>query len=400
MDPFQTLPFEVMESILKLITDLPTLHSLHNASPHVAYLLHEGVNLSVFFETILAHSPQQIRSLIRTIVHLHTYPINSNNNPLPKDYDTFTNPFDHRFHRGQIIPRGYGDIVLPKATPPSVLCRILGLSRRVHQLTHACLHSMISRCNALQPQRLADPRFIFDRSSSVDFLMKKLQRAEGEPIQPVDCGPPCWIEEQRVARAVWRLVLFHELQDAVVTRRLLRWSIADVKRLQSLEADEFWASFLYLDVDGHELKTVLEWIIDNVSNGSLRPWGDTSTLESENSDHCCPHVTPPMAEAERHKQTQALRCSAPGIYLGSIVAPSRLSSPLRFVDFAIFRPNGFAIWELERMAALGFLGYERNDPKYSKPGLSESNLFYTWRSILTEQQKKELEMTQREKWSK
>jgi hypothetical protein len=50
------------------------------------------------------------------------------------------------------------------------------------------------------------------------------------------------------------------------------------------------------------------------------------------------------------------------------------------------------------MVALGFLAYPSEDPSFSKPYLTESNLFYTWRSILTDRQKKELEMKQREKW--
>jgi hypothetical protein len=106
MDPFQTLPLEVMENILKIIPNLPYLRSLHNASPLAASLLHEKVTLAVVFEAILSHLAHHFRFLICTIIHLRTFPTTSGNNLLPIDYDTFTNPFSQRFHANLLIPRG------------------------------------------------------------------------------------------------------------------------------------------------------------------------------------------------------------------------------------------------------------------------------------------------------
>lgn len=394
LDSFQTLPFEVMENILSSIPDLPSLHSLHNASPHVASLLHEKVTLSVIFESILSRSPRQIRSMIRTIIHIHTYQTTSDTNPLPTSLDAFTNPFNDRLHGCQTIPRGYADIALPKTTPPSILCRVLGLSRRVHQVTHACLHSMISRSMSLRPVHLTDPRMSF-RSGSFEQLEKKLKRAEARerPYQPIDCGPPSWIEEQRVARAVWRLVLFYEIRDAVVVRGLLEWSNDDVNRLQNLGANNFWDSLLVLDVD--ELRTVSEWANKNAPNQSLRPWENISASLSDNWTYCCPQITPFMTKEDRQKITDALNISSPG----RSEFGTNYDSPLIFGDFDVFRPYGFAIWEIERMAGLGFMNCAHdNSQGASRPYMSRSSLFYTWRSILTEEQKKDLEMTQRARW--
>jgi len=53
---------------------------------------------------------------------------------------------------------------------------------------------------------------------------------------------------------------------------------------------------------------------------------------------------------------------------------------------------------LERMVGLGLATFYHDDPRRSKPALTESNFFYTWMSILTKEQLEQLELKQREKW--
>jgi hypothetical protein len=403
MDPFQTFPFEVLEDILKLIPDLPSLHSLHNASPHVASLLHHKGNLSDVFEAILSRSPRHIQFLIRTVVLLQTYPNETVPGPLPITYDAFIGvPFINQRsdnHRRPISPK-YGDIPLPKSTPTSVLCRVLELSRRVRQLTHACIHSLIERSLSLRPRHLKDPNFQCSQASTVDFLMRQVKRAEyGLPYEPVESGPPCWLEEQRIARAVWRLVLFHELKATVVVRNVLPWSDEDVKRLQRLEVDDFWDEMLIPTVQqSDENKTVSEWIADNDSNGLSMPWETKTTPALKKYSYCCPHITPPMSEEEICKQMQSFDSGSPGWSEGTLHVLGAPHSPLKFGDFAFYRPYGFAIWESNRMIDLGFESRSRQDVKSSLPVLKMSNLFYTWRSILTQQQLEELEKKQRDMW--
>jgi hypothetical protein len=76
MDPFQTLPCPILEMIVKLLPDLPSLHSLHNASPAVASLLHEDGVAPVIIEAIISQSgrgqglPPKTQALIRTVALL------------------------------------------------------------------------------------------------------------------------------------------------------------------------------------------------------------------------------------------------------------------------------------------------------------------------------------------
>jgi hypothetical protein len=87
------------------------------------------------------------------------------------------------------------------------------------------------------------------------------------------------------------------------------------------------------------------------------------------------------------------------VFFGTKVLAHLPSSPLRHIDFVVFRPYGFAIWDLKRMVALGFLNSPDRKHVAQNPLLSESNLFFTWGSILTKDQLEEVERLQRENWS-
>lgn len=402
MDPFQTLPVPIMEYILKLLPDLPSLHSLHNASPTVASLLHEDGVAPVIIEAIISQSPPQIQFLIRTIALLQWCPGSgstnaANDNPLPSSWDAFTSPYNQFDRGGRPIPTGYGDIHLPKSIPPSILCHILGLSTRVRQLTHACLHDMIARCMALEPMHLKTPRFQYRRVAKFEHRQR---RPPGLPYQPVDSGTPSWAEEQRVARAVWRLVLFFELRDAVVVRGLLDWGEEDARRLRGLGAEEFWDGLL-IGGERMELETAVKWMFPASTapgNERLPLWRDSSSVSWGKWICCCPESRPATEEEWKDAEKCFNRFYSPGYAFGKQAIARLHSSPLRHVDFAVFRPYGFAIWDLKRMMALGFLESFSRDDVAQNPLLSESNLFFTWESILTKDQSEEVERKQREQW--
>jgi len=81
-------------------------------------------------------------------------------------------------------------------------------------------------------------------------------------------------------------------------------------------------------------------------------------------------------------------------------------SPLRYVEFRVFRRFGFAIWDLRRMAALGLLHipdkareenyYQREIAKIAP--VSESDEYFRWRSILTEEELEQVERRRRHCW--
>jgi hypothetical protein len=203
-----------------------------------------------------------------------------------------------------------------------------------------------------------------------------------------------------VARAVWRLVLFFELRDAVVVQGLWDWGDEDVQRLRGLGAEEFWDGLL---VGGEriELKTVVEWMFPAstaLANERLPPWRDSSLVLRGKWIYCCPESWPATEEEWKEAKKCFSRFYSPSCAFGTQALARLHSSPLRHVDFAVFRPYGFAIWDLKRMMALGFLEFFNRDDVAQNPLLSESNLFFTWESILTKDQLEEVERKQREQW--
>jgi hypothetical protein len=360
MDPFETLPFPIMEYILQLLPDLPSLHSLHNASPGVASLLHENDVASVIIEAIISRSPPQIQFLIRTITLLQWCPGSgskdaANDNPLPSSWGAFISPYNQTNRGSRPIPAGYGDIRLPKSIPPSTLCHILGLSTRVRQLTHACLHDMIARCTALKPMHLKNPHFQYRRTATFE---QRQRRPPGLPYQPVDSGTPSWAEEHRLARAVWRLLLFFELRDAVAVRGLWDWGEEDGRRRLGPGAGEFWDGLLTCG-ELMELKTVAEWMFpasNDPRNERLPLWRDSPSVSREKWIYCCPESMPATEEEWQDAEKCFSRFYSPGCAFGRQAIARLHSSPLRHVDFAVFRPYGFAIWDLKKNGGTGLPG--------------------------------------------
>lgn len=421
MDPFQTLPCPILEMILKLLSDLPSLHSLHNASPAVASLLHEDGVTPVIIEAIISSSgrgqglPPQTRALFRTVILLQWRPgvatgcadvHAATDNPLPSSWDAFTSPFNQCGRGGRIIPAGYGDARLPTSIPQPILCHVLALATRVRRLTHACLHALIARCMALEPAHPENPSFRYRRKAT---FSQRQRRPPGRPYRPVDVGAPSWVEEQSVARTVWRLVLFFELRHAAGA---LGWGAEDVRRLQGLRAEEFWEGLLLRRGELAELKTVAECVFPAGTAPVGAEGGDeglprqmvSSSVLGEEWLYCCKEskleTEEEWSNAERRLDQffRGYSESSPGYFFGTTALANLQSSPLRHVDFAVFRQYGFAIWDLKRMVALGFLESPGREDVAQNPLLSESNLFFTWESILTKDQLEEVEGMQREHW--
>jgi len=398
MDPFQNFPVPILESILELLPNLTTLYSLHNASPTVASILHENGVAARLIEIIISQSPPLIQSLIRVIALLRWNESSTagSANLLPSSFAVFTKPYNQQKPVDRSISPDYGDACLPKSIPPTILCHILGLSTYVHQLTHACLHEMIARCMALNPMHLKDPKFMYRRRQTFE---RRQARPPGQPYQPVDCGPPSWAEEQRVARAIWRLVFYFMLRTAIVDRGLLGWKKDDVERLRNLRVKEFWDELL-IGGEHEELKTVLDWIYPDCSATGKEspPWVDPASHLCSARAYCCPDSTPTTEEDWKVAQKNFAEFYSKGFAFGKQAIARLHSSPLKHVDFSVFRPYGFAIWDLKRMVALGFLEDYSRDDTTRNPHLSESNLLSTWESILTRAQLEEVEKKQKEQW--
>ncbi|KAL1999083.1 hypothetical protein VTN02DRAFT_5072 [Thermoascus thermophilus] len=425
MDPFRTLPAPVLEMILELVDDLPALHNLHDASPAVASLLHEDGVAPVIVEAIISRSiPWHTRHLIRRTALIRWNADDDNGGPpVPSSWDAFVGAYmwteddDSCRHEGDRHP-------LPKAIPPSIICRILSLASKVRRLAHRCIHEMIDRCMALEPSRLLDPTCQFRGHGGGS-------EPPGERFQPMDVGPPSWVEEQRVCRAIWRLIMFFELRDAVVGTRTKQarwcWPEKDVHRLRTLQYDDFWKPSVSACVHQmHELKTVAECLFSLTSPAatastdrypcflSTTSTTTTTTTPAEKSSRVCSRCPPtfepkPARERTWGQSEHDLNWSgSPGFHFVVLNLGGIPQSHLRYVELRVFRRFGFAIWDWRRMEALGFLKAPSGNRDEEEEGgegeshpnapVSESDAYFRWRSILTEAELEEVKRRRKHYW--
>lgn len=434
MDPFQTLPAPILEMILELVDDLPSLHNLHDASPAVASLLHEDGVAPVIVEAIISRTvPWHTRHLIRRIALIRwNNTDNVNAPPVPSSWDAFVGAYMWKEDYNSCChecERERDRDPLPKSIPPSITCRILSLASKVRLLAHRCIHEMIDRCMTLEPSRLQDPGFQY-RGDSGGFyppgtIVSEYQPARilppRERFKPVDVGPPSWVEEQRVCRAIWRLIMFFELRDAVVGTKTKKawwcWPEKDVHRLRTLQYDDFWKPSVSTCIHQmHELKTVAECLFSLTSTAATASTErypsflstSTTTTPTEKSSRICSRCPPtfepkPAMERKWGQSEYDLNWSgSPGfhfvVHLGGIP-----QSHLRYVELRVFRRFGFAIWDWRRMEALGFLkapsgNREEEGESHPNAPVSESDAYFRWRSILTEAELEEVKRRRKHYW--
>lgn len=398
MDPFQALPVPILESILGFLPDLSALFYIYNASPTVASVLRlEGV-APLVIEIIMVRSsmPRETHVLIRTVALLRWGSSFGFENtvceyPLPSSLAAFQRSYEQNVSSS---PKKYGEKHLPRSTPPFILCRLLALYTHVHCPTHYYLHDLIAHCLTLKPERVAHPRLRYKLRGTLEKMQK---RPEGLPVQPVNIGAPSWIEEQRVLRAMWRMVLFFELRYAISINGC-GWAEEDIQLLQGMNLENFWEKFL--SVGGkEEMMSVAEWVfsadaalvvpVAKGRYGPLPPWMISPSPLSKMSIHCC-KLSRPVTGEEWSQEDWDLCGESRSSRLFGLVQ-RHWPSPLRYVDLSVFRPYAFAIWDEDRLEALGFWVLNRS-------GTSESDVLFRWLNILLKEQLEEVQKTQRINW--
>lgn len=106
------------------------------------------------------------------------------------------------------------------ASPASIsqllLKEMLFVAANIQRLACACLSALLTYVRKVQPRCWKGIR-----GPGI------LQAQEGtEPYQLRDAGPPSWIEEYRVYRALWHLQLF---SDVSITGARLNWPQSDIE---------------------------------------------------------------------------------------------------------------------------------------------------------------------------
>ncbi|KAJ5538389.1 hypothetical protein N7494_007868 [Penicillium frequentans] len=121
------------------------------------------------------------------------------------------------------------DYSLSSMSSSSITCHALQemviIAANIQRLACVCLATLLARLREIQPRRW-EGELISDTN---------IIRVTGTaPYEPRDAGPPSWIEEYRVYRALWHRQLYFDL---LVSVERLKWPLSDLEHLRSNDMD-------------------------------------------------------------------------------------------------------------------------------------------------------------------
>lgn len=379
----ESLPPEILLQVAKWLPDLASLHAFALAAPTVYRLLHrhggdvlEDITSNTFFTT------PHTRDLIRLIVLARA-------SALPAwTVDGFTQQFLRPTMMLESSPGGTNVPPVPAELPLS----ILGTAKRVHNWVQLCLAHHLRRLRVAQPRlrRPADPGFNYTHGFGPDDAMVPgwRRRCAGVPYDTPIMGPACWVEEQVVVRALWRLQLFYDLKWAAREGRFGAWPAEDMQRLSYISLEELFSPPHPLLAQYQELLTITEFLQDMTGQASVTAIPAVSELTST-----CPlQGIPETDEYWIHSPLLGSRYEPPGLRarphvdltLTSVINADE--SPIRGAPTRIFRRLGFAIWSDSRLALLGLENEPRRRATSRAPSRPFADYWFQWRSLLTQEE--------------
>ncbi|KAF5857069.1 hypothetical protein ETB97_006281 [Aspergillus alliaceus] len=385
MDPFGRLPWFVLQNTLSNLPDLPSLHSLHDASPEVAAFLHR--NNDIFAQIVDAIIGDPVRGERGLVPHVQdtvrlVILVWSRQKATGLTQEPGTDihgSLQYVRERSPLEAQPMLKAISP-STPSAILCQLLSLMARLRCLTHACFHSMIARCLKLQVEHLPKKMRYYNNHLTRPILDRS-RRPQGIPYTPVDIGPPTWIEEQRLLSSLLCIVLFYELRKSYFECSVITEDRESVWVLLDDNVEGFWNTILrkYNDGQVEQIATILHWMDDQAGgHENIYSWLLSGGI-SEDYSHCCQHYTSvtddQWAEAENNvnsgRSSRGMKCLWR--------CKSHLLSPLKCLDYSVFRSYGLVFWDGIRMDALGFPGTQ-----------NVQEMWFAWSSILTEQDWEEM----------
>lgn len=417
---------ETLLAILTELTDLDSLYNLVVASPKswrlfnkYAWLITEAVLSSP--DSLLAPGIQQfIRALILMrnsqepfacpddfvyFVHKHMAK-NCDNGIKYDDLDNLT---------ATVTASLAAAITLGKPTS-EILWSVVATARHISVLTHGCLEFYLDciRSPFFIPKSLDNTFKHIDLGDPTPPCMKDF---EGTPLVTADIGPPGWVEETRVSRALWFVQLAHEMILSAPQWRNRYENGAEFRNPQELIRNN--VNHSVINGPAEEVKTVMMYLESLRTQPETKQTGpyyrlpqppkgysDTGWItplpelrQQEWKDGHCYRLVypnkvvefalPPDMEdmkGEPSRSTVArwdqtcVAIDGPSINIEywAGISSDMFSSPIVGVRFDSYRRLGFALWDRKRMFFLGLI-----------PGLYETWSFektaqynFAWESIL------------------
>ncbi len=344
-DPFTTLPSPRPLIILESIEDFPTLHHLLQASPDANAIFKKYY--CTITEAILSNFVPKLQELLRTIAavrsgacpqHLLDSPEALQSildSPILKSSSDFKPSFS----------ASAKPLCNASASFPAIRS-LANTGNHVHNLSRSFFEVHLERINSIKPSYLLDQSYHYSRKS-------KLHPPEGRRYEPMKCGHPSWIEEQRVHRALWRLVLYFDLASI---SKLSQGEVNDVwALLKSLSPPCAWSRLPRWELE--EMRCVYDFLLES-SNVSIQPPDHSlqmSQLPATGLESFTAPQPTPIQDNTLRKWHQAIpdldkRNDAASFFTSAQII---FHSPLYRSNIEPFRRLGFIIWDLDKMGRLG-----------------------------------------------
>jgi hypothetical protein len=422
----EALPTELILRIMCQVTELDALYNLIRASPISSRIF--GRYPHEVTEAVLP-----ICSLKIEIQHLVRAVILARSSALP-----FNNLRDFKLLFEQQVLYANNACRPPPLTLPSDSLKAANLESvrfglatawRISALTYTCLEYYLERlrdksiCNPYHCGNRQYPLHVFVRNTTHSWT-----RSVGKPVRAKYDRSPSWVEEMRVARALWKIQPFGEVQRlAERDPNGLGWPLEDIEEIAKMTPEIFVTSrSLYFHGMQEEAMTVCEylqqlgsedgefsqgpptdyyrlprppviearnWAIEmpkpvmrKTESGNVYDLGNRlipadPPIESlEQLDKSPP---PRLLVNDRHRLSEQepidVDTTGLGIDRYRDLAFRSAESPLSDVPFDTFRRLGFALWDDARMRSM------RLEGKYYETRFTAAQSF-VWRSLVPEEE--------------
>jgi hypothetical protein len=376
MDPFGRFPWFILQNILSNLSDLPSLHRLHNASPTIAAFLHKNNDLFARIVEAIIGNPSCENGLLPHVQHAVRLIALVWTRRLERAQEPYTDILSVLNYVRERPPYHYEPSpiqnTIPRSTPSAVLCRLLGLMTRLRCISHTCFHSMIARCLELRIEHLPKKtKYINTRR-----VVERDRRPQGISYIPVDIGPPTWMEQQRLLHSLLCVVFFYELRKSHSECSAITLKGDTIQTILDDNVEGFWERILSNFDDGlvEQITVLLRWLDEQAgSRANVFCWIHSGLIQ-ERYIYCCGNFTS-MTDEQWDKAENDLFLS--GSSRGSQCLEqcrNHPGSPLRFVNYSAFRPYGLVFWDCVRMDALGLSGR-----------LPAHRMWFAWSCILMEE---------------
>ena len=385
-DPFEKLPTELRLAIFESLEDFDSLASFLDASTFAASTFVDRPGDAL--RAVATRLPKELQQIIRAVaVALCDATIRSSleENEIYINHESSYEPSNDR--EDKIAELSFSGIPLP------ALAQLLKLACRIQRMTSSFLQTYITRFDAVQPSHLADSSFMYRYDALTSC-------PAGVPYVAMKKGRASWVEEYRVARALWRLqlrcIFENEHDDLLGIEEDGFGPQLPNSILQKLQHTAMWPPLTKWELD--QVACVEDYVnselgislhdVDQLHAIPMQSQINTKTALATSSTSSLP-AGPPTTPLARFWQQDRLAAKSlqEGYHFFHSYGLRHPRSPLQVSNWVHFRRLGFGMWDGERLCKAEFTGLPMGwkevlgeDVEFGME-MSLSNISFTWKSI-------------------